>query len=523
MPASCQVPCAGNACHCTETAGIQSFMAIADDSGNNVFHQDSAALRRQNTMKIHPVILSGGSGSRLWPLSREHYPKPLLPLASEQTLLQETACRLDRLEEVGEAVYVCNEEHRFLVAEQIAEVGKTPAIIILEPEGRNTAPALTLAALFLAGEDPESMMVVMPADHVIRDGQAFVEAVEQGCPQAAEGELVTFGIVPDAAETGYGYIKRDGEVAGGGVWKVARFVEKPDQDTAERYLAEGDYFWNSGIFLMRTDQWLQEIGEHRPDILEACRAAMQRGTRDSDFYRVKREAFLGCPGDSIDYAVMEKTQHAVVVPFSAGWSDVGAWSALWNVCPHDEAGNVVQGDVLVKDTRNAVLVAESRCLATVGLDGVIVVETADAVLVASKDRAQDVKHIVSQLKDSNREECRVHRRVYRPWGSYEGMDKGDRFQVKRLTVKPGASLSLQMHNHRSEHWVIVKGTARVTCGDQVFNLHENESTYIPLGERHRLENPGNIPLEVIEVQSGSYLGEDDIVRFDDVYDRVQEK
>jgi mannose-1-phosphate guanylyltransferase/mannose-6-phosphate isomerase len=473
-------------------------------------------------MKIHPVILSGGSGSRLWPLSREHYPKPLLPLASEQTLLQETASRLDRLDDIGQAVYVCNEEHRFLVAEQVAELGKKPATIILEPEGRNTAPALTLAALFLAGDDPDSMMVVMPADHVIRDGQAFVDAVAQGCPQAAEGRLVTFGVVPDAAETGYGYIKRDGEAAGGSAWKVARFVEKPDQDTAERYLAEGDYFWNSGIFLMRTDQWLQEIGEHRPDILAACGVAMQRGTRDSDFYRVKREAFLGCPGDSIDYAVMEKTQHAVVVPFSAGWSDVGAWSALWNVCPHDEAGNVVQGDVLVKDTSNALLLAEHRCLATVGLNDVIVVETADAVLVASKDRAQDVKHIVSQLKDRNRVECRVHRRVYRPWGSFEGMDEGDRFQVKRLTVKPGASLSLQLHNHRSEHWVIVKGTARVTCGDQVFNLHENESTYIPMGERHRLENPGNIPLEVIEVQSGSYLGEDDIVRFDDVYDRIQE-
>ena len=523
MSASSQASCAGNARHRAESSGIQSFMAIADESGNNVFQQDSTALRRQDTMKIHPVILSGGSGSRLWPLSREHYPKPLLPLASEKTLLQETACRLDRLEELGEAVYVCNEEHRFLVAEQIAELGKTAATIILEPEGRNTAPALTLAALFLAGEDPESMMVVMPADHVIRDGQAFVEAVGQGSPQAAEGQLVTFGVVPDAAETGYGYIKRDGEVAGGTAWKVARFVEKPDQDTAERYLAEGDYFWNSGIFLMRTKQWLREIGEHRPDILEACRAAMQQGARDNDFYRVKREAFLGCPGDSIDYAVMEKTRHAVVVPFSAGWSDIGAWSALWDICPHDEAGNVVQGDVLVKDTRNAVLVAENRCLATVGLDGIIVVETADAVLVASKDRAQDVRHIVSQLKDSNREECRVHRRVYRPWGSYEGMDGGDRFQVKRLTVKPGASLSLQMHNHRSEHWVIVKGTARVTCGDQVFNLHENESTYIPIGERHRLENPGNIPLEVIEVQSGSFLGEDDIVRFDDVYDRVQEK
>jgi mannose-1-phosphate guanylyltransferase/mannose-6-phosphate isomerase len=473
-------------------------------------------------MKIHPVILSGGSGSRLWPLSREHYPKPLLPLTSERTLLQETACRLDGLADIGPAVYVCNEEHRFLVAEQIAELGKTPATIILEPEGRNTAPALTLAALFLAEEDPESMMFVMPADHVIRDGQAFFEAVAAGCPQATSGSLVTFGVVPDTAETGYGYIKRDGEVPGGGVWKVAQFVEKPDEATAERYLAEGDYFWNSGIFLMRTDQWLKEIAAYRPDILEACRAAMQRGARDSDFYRVSRESFLGCPSDSIDYAVMEKTQHAVMVPFSAGWSDVGAWSALWSICPQDEAGNVVQGDVLVSDTRNALLVAEHRCLAIVGLEDVVVVETADAVLVASKERAQDVKHIVNQLKDRNREECRVHRRVYRPWGSYEGTDIGERFQVKRLTVKPGASLSLQMHNHRAEHWVVVKGTARVTCGDQVFNLHENESTYIPVGERHRLENPGNIPLEVIEVQSGSYLGEDDIVRFDDVYDRVHE-
>ena len=473
-------------------------------------------------MKIHPVILSGGSGSRLWPLSREHYPKPLLPLTSEKTLLQETACRLDDLADIGPAVYVCNEEHRFLVAEQVTDLGKIPATIILEPEGRNTAPALTLAALFLAEEDPESMMVVMPADHVMRDGQAFVEAGVKGCPLAGEGSLVTFGVVPDTAETGYGYIKRDGEVAGGDAWKVARFVEKPDESTAERYVAEGDYYWNSGIFLMRTDQWLREIGEYRPDIMDTCRAAMLQGARDTDFYRVRRETFLDCPGDSIDYAVMEKTRHAVVVPISAGWSDVGAWSALWNVCPHDEAGNVIQGDVLVSDTHNALLVAEHRCLATVGLDDVIVVETADAVLVASKERAQDVKNIVAQLKDRNREECRVHRRVYRPWGSYEGMDAGDRFQVKRLTVKPGASLSLQMHHHRAEHWVVVKGIARVTCGDQTFNLHENESTYIPVGERHRLENPGNIPLEVIEVQSGSYLGEDDIVRFEDVYDRVQE-
>ena len=473
-------------------------------------------------MKIHPVILSGGSGSRLWPLSREHYPKPLLQLTSEKTLLQETACRLDDLADIGPAIYVCNEEHRFLLAEQITDLGKTPATIILEPEGRNTAPALTLAALFLAEEDPESMMVVMPADHVIRDGEAFVEAVAKGCPRAGEGSLVTFGVVPDVAETGYGYIKRDGELAGGDAWKVARFVEKPDEPTAERYVAEGDYYWNSGIFLMRTDQWLREIGEHRPDILDNCRAAMLQGARDTDFYRVRRETFLDCPSESIDYAVMEKTRHAVVVPISTGWSDVGAWSALWKVCPHDEAGNVVQGDVLISDTHNALLVAEHRCLATVGLDDVIVVETADAVLVASKDRAQDVKNIVAQLKDRNREECRVHRRVYRPWGSYEGMDAGDRFQVKRLTVKPGASLSLQMHHHRAEHWVVVKGMARVTCGDQIFNLHENESTYIPVGERHRLENPGNIPLEVIEVQSGSYLGEDDIVRFEDVYDRVEE-
>ncbi|MEN8106956.1 MAG: mannose-1-phosphate guanylyltransferase/mannose-6-phosphate isomerase [Pseudomonadota bacterium] len=472
-------------------------------------------------MKLYPVILSGGSGSRLWPLSREHYPKPLLPLTSEQTLLQETACRLDDLPDPGPAVYVCNEEHRFLVAEQIAELGKTPATIILEPEGRNTAPALTLAALFLSAEDPESMMLVMPADHVIRDGQAFLDAISLGRPHAKAGKLVTFGVIPDAAETGYGYIKRDDELDGGKAWQVARFVEKPDQATAEQYLSEGDYYWNSGIFLMRADQWLAEIGEQRPDILDACRTAMQQGVRDSDFYRVKHETFLACPSDSIDYAVMEKTRHAVVVPFSAGWSDVGAWSALWNVCPHDEAGNVVRGDVLTRDTHNAFLFAEHRCLATVGLDNVIVIETADAVLVASKDKAQDVKHIVDQLKDKGRQECQVHRRVYRPWGSYESTDIGERFQVKRLTVKPGASLSLQIHNHRTEHWVVVNGTARVTCGDQVFNLHENESTYIPMGEKHRLENPGNIPLEVIEVQSGSYLGEDDIVRFDDVYDRIQ--
>ena len=473
-------------------------------------------------MTLYPVILSGGSGSRLWPLSREFFPKPLLPLVSEQTLLQETATRLDGLADLGDAVYVCNEEHRFLVAEQIAEIGKTPSTIILEPEGRNTAPALTLAALYLVKRDADAMMVVMPADHVMTVPQQFVEAVEQGSHNAEQGALVTFGIVPASPETGYGYIKRDEQVDDSAAYRVARFVEKPDRETAEQYVSEGDYFWNSGIFLMRADRWLDEISQHRPDILKACRQAMNKGTQDSDFFRVNKQEFHECPGDSIDYAVMEKTDRAVVVPISAGWSDIGAWSALWDVCQQDADGNVMQGDVIAEDTRNAFLVAQHRCLATVGLDDVVVIETADAVLVARKDKAQDVKAIVNRLKESGREEHKVHRQVYRPWGSYEGIDEGPRFQVKRLTVKPGAQLSLQMHHHRAEHWVVVKGTARVTCGDQMFDLHENESTYIPIGQRHRLENPGNIPLEVIEIQSGSYLGEDDIVRFEDVYDRVQE-
>ena len=417
---------------------------------------------------------------------------------------------------------MCNEEHRFLLAEQVAQLGKTPATIILEPEGRNTAPALTLAALYLVKQDPDAMMVVMPADHVMTEPQLFVAAVEQGSENAEQGALVTFGIVPESPETGYGYIKRDAQIGSSSAYTVARFVEKPDRQTAEQYVSEGDYYWNSGIFLMRADCWLDEISQHHPDILKYCRAAMDKGVQDSDFFRVDKQLFHECPSDSIDYAVMEKTGRAVVVPISAGWSDIGAWSALWNVCPQDADGNVIQGDVLVEDTRNSFLVAQHRCLATVGLDNVVVVETADAVLVASKDKAQDVKAIVDRLKDSGRDESKMHRQVYRPWGSYEGIDAGSRFQVKRLSVKPGAQLSLQMHHHRAEHWVVVKGTARVSCGDQVFTLHENESTYIPIGETHRLENPGNIPLEVIEIQSGSYLGEDDIVRFEDVYDRVQE-
>ena len=473
-------------------------------------------------MTLYPVILSGGSGSRLWPMSRENYPKPLLPLVSENTLLQETANRLDDIEGLGDAVYVCNEEHRFLLAEQVAQLGKKPAAIILEPEGRNTAPALTLAALYLVKQDPDAMMVVMPADHVMTEPQQFVAAVRQGGVNAEQGALVTFGIVPDAPETGYGYIKRDVEVSGTSAYSVASFVEKPDLETAQQYISEGDYYWNSGIFLMRADRWLDEIGQHRPAILTACRKAVMQGKQDTDFFRVSKADFLSSPSDSIDYAVMENTDRAVVVPISAGWSDVGAWSALWKICPRDEDGNVIQGDVIAEDTRNAFLVAQHRCLATVGVEDIIVVETADAVLVASKDKAQDVKAIVNRLKECGREEHKVHRQVYRPWGSYEGIDAGPRFQVKRLSVKPGAQLSLQMHHHRAEHWVVVKGTARVTCGDVVLILHEDESTYIPMGEKHRLENPGNIPLEVIEIQSGGYLGEDDIVRFEDVYDRVQE-
>jgi len=441
---------------------------------------------------------------------------------SGSTLLQETTTRLDGLPDLGDAVYVCNEAHRFLLAEQVSQTGLPPATIILEPEGRNTAPALTLAALYLTARDPDALVLAMPADHVIMDRAAFLEAVSRGRSRAMTGELVTFGVTPDAPETGYGYIRRGNALDNGRAFRVADFVEKPDRSTAETYLASGEFAWNSGIFLMSAQCWLEEIDRHQPSILAACRKAMQQGTQDSDFYRVQREAFLACPGNSVDYAVMEQTHHAVMVPFSAGWSDVGSWSSLWQISTHDADGNVTRGDVIVEDTKNSLLLAEGRCVAAVGISDLVVVETPDAVLVAPRDKAQDVRNIVARLKSSGREEHKVHRRVYRPWGAYEGIDNGPRFQVKRLTVKPGASLSLQMHHHRAEHWVVVKGTARVTCGSETFNLHENESTYIPMGATHRLENPGSIPLEVIEIQSGSYLGEDDIVRFEDVYDRMRE-
>jgi mannose-1-phosphate guanylyltransferase/mannose-6-phosphate isomerase len=470
-------------------------------------------------MTIYPIILSGGAGSRLWPLSREHYPKPLLRFAGEQTLLEDTTTRLDGLADLGAPLFVCNEEHRFLVAEQVHKLGKVPETILLEPEGRNTAPALTLAALRLAASDPASLMVVMPADHVIPDRAAFQEAIRAGRALAEQGHLVTFGVVPSHAETGYGYIRKGAVLDGGPACGVAEFVEKPDATTVQRYLDSGQYLWNAGIFVMRADRWLDEIARHRPDIAEVCRAAYGAGREDADFYRVDRALFLSSPSDSIDYAVMEHTDRAAVVPLDVGWSDVGSWSSLWNLCPRDADGNVIFGDVIALDTHNALLVAESRCVATVGIEDLIVVETADAVLVASKAKAQEVKEIVSWLKRNKRDEYRFHRKVYRPWGTYEGVDAGPRFQVKRLTVNPGAVLSRQMHHHRAEHWVVVKGTAKVTRGDEELLLTENQSTYIPLGTTHRLANPGTIPLEIIEVQSGSYLGEDDIVRFEDAYDR----
>lgn len=470
-------------------------------------------------MRYYPVILTGGAGSRLWPISREFYPKPLLPIYGEQTLLQDTAVRLNPVINVGDPLFVCNEEHRFLLAEQVRALGKEPEAILLEPEGRNTAPALTIAALYLVDKEADAVMVVMPADHVIPDQESFSAAVEQGGKLAEQGYLVTFGVVADRPETGYGYIRRGNQIGSSGVYRVDRFVEKPDQSTAQGYIDAGDYYWNSGIFLLRADRWLEEIGKFQPEMLAACKRAMSESSRDSDFVRVDKEAFLASPSDSIDYAVMEKTDRAAVVPLQTAWSDVGSFSSIWEISERDELGNVVRGDVLMHDTKDSLFMAENRCIAGVGLEGMIVVETADAVLVADMNKCQDVKAIVSQLKNMDREESRYHRRVYRPWGNYEGIDQGSRYQVKRLTVKPGAKLSLQMHHHRAEHWIVVSGTAKVTRGDDVFMLSENESTYIPIGTNHRLENPGAIPLEIIEVQSGSYLGEDDIVRFEDVYDR----
>ena len=489
-------------------------------------------------MLIQPVILSGGSGSRLWPLSREHYPKQLLSFLGEQSLLQATIQRLSGLNvsnpfaslNIADPVLVCNEEHRFLVAEQIRQLEKKSAAIILEPVGKNTAPALTLAALAVNDSNKDAVMLVMPADHIIRDIDIFHAAVQRGSLLADQGHLVTFGIVPNAPETGYGYIKRGDLIdRQGSSYFVSTFVEKPNAAKARQYVDSGEFFWNSGIFMMQASTWLQEIRRYRHDIAEACEKAFRKGASDQDFYRVNKDEFRVCPSDSIDYAVMERASanqasqgaRAVVIPLDAGWSDVGAWSALWEVSSQDNNGNVIKGDVYAVDTHNSLMISENRLLAAIGLEDVIVIETADAVMVLHKSHAQKVKNVVERLKNEKRTEHMFHRKVYRPWGSYEGIDNGDRFQVKRIIVRPGASLSLQMHHHRAEHWIVVKGTARVTRGDDEFLLSENESTYIPIGVTHRLANPGNLPLELIEVQSGSYLGEDDIVRFDDVYGRVK--
>ena len=470
-------------------------------------------------MSLFPVILSGGSGTRLWPMSRAALPKQLLPLAGEHTMVQETVLRVAGVAEIGAPLVVCNNDHRFLIAEQLREIAVTPLGIFLEPVGRNTAPAAAVAALHLMKQDPDAVMLLLPADHLIRDVAAFHTTVSEGLKAVEAGYLVTFGIVPDVAETGYGYIQRGEPLPGSDARTVARFVEKPGRDTAEAFLASGDYYWNSGMFLFRCAQFLEELERHRPEIRAACEQALAAGGQDLDFCRLGKAAFAACPSDSIDYAVMERTQRAAVVPADIGWNDIGAWSALWDVGEKDAAGNVTRGDVFLDGVRDSLVRAESRMVAAIGVDDLVIVENSDAVLVANRDRAQDVKKVVEHLKSNGRSEHEFHTRVYRPWGWYEGIDAGERFQVKRIMVKPGEKLSLQMHHHRAEHWVVVSGTARVTCDAEVKILSENQSTYIPLGSTHRLDNPGKLPLHLIEVQSGSYLGEDDIVRFEDVYKR----
>lgn len=473
------------------------------------------------TAKINPVILSGGVGSRLWPLSRAGYPKQLLPLAGEQTMLQATALRVAAGARFTPPLVVGNEEHRFMIAEQLRLAMLDPAGIILEPEGRNTAPAVALAALHLAAGDPAALMLVMPSDHVIADPDAFHAAIDAGARAAAAGRLVTFGITPDRAETGYGYIEAGaGLDAAPGSRQVRRFVEKPDAATAAEYVAAGSFYWNAGIFLFQAGRYLEELERHAPEILAACQAAMDDAAVDLSFIRPDGAAFRASPSDSIDYAVMEKTEAAAVVPVSMGWNDVGSWSALWDISPRDDQGNSRWGDVIALDSRNSLLRSEGPAIAALGLDDMVVVATSDAVLIAPKARAQDVKKLVDELARSNRDEHINHVVVHRPWGSYQTADTGHRYQVKRLVVKPGEKLSLQKHHHRAEHWIVVQGTAKVTRNDEVITLHENESTYIPIGAVHRLENPGKIPLCIIEVQSGAYLGEDDIVRFDDTYGRV---
>lgn len=475
-------------------------------------------------MTLQPVILCGGSGTRLWPSSREQSPKQLLAFGTRHSMLQATALRLGasaKDSSTAAPIVVANEQYRFITAEQLREIDVAAQSIVLEPMGRNTAPALTVAALMAAKGQLDPALLVMPADHVIVDEAAFRRAIDSALPLAEQGRIVTFGIVPTSAETGYGYIEA-GAAIGAIAFDIAAFAEKPDRARAEAYLSSGRYYWNSGIFLLRASVWLKAVQDLQPAMLAACQAAVDQGQVDRDFLRLERASFQACPADSIDYAVMEHLPagQGAMVPLAAGWSDVGSWGALLDVLERDSSGNSLTGDVISVATSDSLVRAESRLVATVGLSNTIVIETPDAVLVASRDQLQQVKQVVARLKSLGRSESDAHRKIYRPWGYYDSIDQGDRFQVKRIVVNPLAQLSLQMHHHRAEHWIVVRGTARVTRGEETFLLAENQSTYIPLGIKHRLENPGKVPLEMIEVQSGSYLGEDDIVRFDDTYGRT---
>lgn len=466
-----------------------------------------------------PIILSGGSGSRLWPLSRKLYPKQFLALTGEQTLFQQTLQRLS-IEGMQPPVLVANQEHRFIVLEQLEQIDLQAQMLLLEPFGRNTAPAVAMAALQLIAEGRDELMLVLPADHVLDDQQAFRQALALATVAAEKGEMVLFGVPADRPETGYGYIRgqADGTLPDG-VARVASFVEKPDAQRATEYVKSGDYYWNSGMFLFRASRFLEELKHHDVDIYDTCLLALERSQRDGTQIAIDPATFACCPDNSIDYAVMEKTSRACVVPLAAGWNDVGSWSSIWEVHDKDDAGNVTMGDVVIEDSRNCLIHGNGKLVSVLGLDDIVVVETKDAMMVAHKDRVQDVKKLVGKLDEQGRCETQNHCEVYRPWGSYDSVDMGGRFQVKHITVKPGAQLSLQMHHHRAEHWIVVSGTAKVTCDDKEFLLTENQSTYIPMTSVHRLSNPGKIPLEIIEVQSGTYLGEDDIERLEDVYGR----
>jgi mannose-1-phosphate guanylyltransferase/mannose-6-phosphate isomerase len=469
-------------------------------------------------LPITPVVLSGGSGSRLWPSSRSQYPKQFLKLVSDNSMLQETVLRLCGLPSLSAPIVVANNDHRFLVAEQLQACELDAGSIILEPAARNTAPAIALAAIALgAGED--TIMLVLPADHIVDDQEAFYAAIELGRTQAENGKLVTFGIVPSSPQTGYGYIHA-GDEHEPGVFDVNGFVEKPDLSTAQSYISDGSYSWNSGIFMFKPSVYLQELNSNQPEIVKACEKALSAANDDLDFIRVDEDSFKECPSDSIDYAVMEHTKNAVVIPMSVGWNDIGSWLALWEQLDKDESGNVLKGDVMVDGVSNSLIISDKKLIACVGVDDVILVETDDSILLVNKDRVQDVKSVVNRLIEAKRPESQLHRKVYRPWGFYDSIENAEGFQVKKLVVYPGAQLSLQMHHHRAEHWVVVKGTAEVVNGDKKLLLRVNESTYIPIGAQHQLSNPGKLRLELIEVQSGDYLGEDDIVRFEDIYGRI---